>query len=280
MIEVKKGKDYLNLFENISELSRYVNRERKPGRCNSSDEEDYGFYGTKNFNEALELLKYGDEKLYEKVKEERAKIKIDNLLGKASNKRVYFNNVCGYIPNVPNYLIGSPLSMIDMKKVESSQRIVNIFLNIRVCGGVDANDVIKIGTKYLSVIDLIEKSGYRCNLYSGVANASGYTDRHSCLMTRIKTDREPLNIKKICFAVANPSMQRRIKFRWQEVNDDSHDFSHDGYGGPENQSYIEELLERELGEKFIIWNYESNNKSKPIEEIVKDLKNYGININI
>ena len=212
MIEYNDGINYINVFNNISELSKYVEKkERKSGRdAGSSEEGQRYFYGTNNFEEALELLRYGDDDLYKKVIEEKSKIKVDKMLGNARNRQTYFNNISGCIPNVPNYLIGNPQNMIDIKKNGASQKIINVILNIRVPSGVDADDVIKIGTKYISIIDVLEKSGYRCNLYSAVANTNSSNSKHSLLMVKIKNDREPLNIKKICFAVAHPSMQRRI----------------------------------------------------------------------
>ena len=279
MKEINDGKNYINVFSNINEFLKYLERPHKSGRDKSSQEKgDYSFYGTSSYEEAIKLIKNGDDELFEKIKEENAKIKINRDIGNRKNRLRYENGVYGFIPNVPNMMVGSPLTMINAKRDGVSKKIVNIFLNIRVSGFIDKDDIIRIGTKYLNVIDLLEKNGYRCNLYSGVANEK--FDKHSCLMVRIKTDREPLNLKKICFAIANPSMQRRLKFKWMEVNDGP-DFTNNGYGSIENEEYIRRLLEKELKEDMIIWNYEDRDlKAKSVEDITRDLKKYGIEINI
>ena len=272
MIEINRKNSYLNKFDSIDELVNYVTtKKRKPGRGDSSDEEDYGFYKTENFKEAVELLKYGDEELYKKISNEKSKIKIENLLGNARNRQQYYNDLSGFMPNVANYMTGNPRSMINIRKNGVSQKIINIFLNIRVAAGVRADDVIKIGSKYLTIIDLLEKNGYRCNLYSGVANRNSSGDRHCVMMVRVKSDREPMNIKKLSFTLAHPSMQRRIKFRWMEVNDYEYDFTC-GYGQCESESYLKDMLSKELKDDFVIWNYEVDNRAITFEEITKELK--------
>lgn len=180
------------------------------------------------------------------------------------------------MPNVPAFLTGNPNNMIDIKKaIKASSKILNIFLNVRVDGFTNPGTIIDIGTKYLVIIDALEKMGYRCNLYSGIANET--YGNHSCLMVKIKTDKEPLNLKKICFTIANPAMQRRLKFRWQEVNDGDFDFTNRGYGGPEQECYIQKILSKELRDNFMIWQYEDDAGSN-VETIINNLEKKGIKI--
>ena len=278
MLEINKDKIYINVFNNISELSKYVTTmKRKEGRSNCSEERNYSFTGTHNFKEAVNLLKYGDEELFKKINNSNKKIDVNKLLGNIIKKNKEKQDIVGYQANVPKYLLGIPTNMINQEPKKISQKILNIFLNIRVDGGTTSEQIIRIGTQYLIIIDLLEKAGYRCNLYSGCAN-EGDCNNYCYLLTRIKTDREPLNIKKIAFTIANPSMQRRIKFKWQEVNDCNYDFTF-GYGHNDDKKHTKEVLEKELKEKFIIWTYEDNKQTKSIEQLLESLKTeYGIDI--
>lgn len=279
MLEINKGKIYINVFNNIDELAKYVStKPRKPDRDNSSETGGFSFTKTYSFGEALDLLKYGDEELFNKIKDENKKINVNKLLGNIINRPKQKQDVVGFQANVPQYLLGLPTNMINQEPKKTSQKVLNIFLNIRVTAGTSSNEIIKIGTQYLLIIDLLEKAGYRCNLYSGVAN-SGYDNNYCYLLTRIKTDREPLNIKKICFTIAHPSMQRRIKFKWQEVNDGNYNFTCNGYGRDDDKNHTKSILEKELKQNFIIWTYEDDNISKNTEQLLEDLKKeYGINI--
>lgn len=282
MLEIKDNVHYINVFENITELSKYLtSRETKKGRDECSldeDEHSLEFTKTKNFKEALDLMKYGDEKLYNQIKKESKKININKIVGALNQRIKYKNRFYGSIPNVPMYLKGNPVNMINAEKKQPKNKILNIFLNIRVNGITDSEDIMRIGLKYLTVVDILEQSGYRCNLYSGCAN-EGYNDDYSYLMVRVKTDKEPLNLKKICFTIANPSMQRRIKFRWMEVNDCEHDYTRHGYGYPDDTSHTKQVLNDKLKDNFIVFTYESDNRKKSEKEIIEDLKKeYGINV--
>lgn len=276
MIEINKNNSYINVFDNINEVNQYITtRHHKDGRDNSSqDKGDADWYGTNSFEEATNKLIHGDEDLYNRINDEIKKLNLDKMLGNVSNKLKYEHRTYGCIPNIPAYLTNNPLNMINPEKTELSHKVLNIFLNIRVGCGTDGEKVVKIGSKYLAVIDLLEKAGYRCNLYSGVANGK-YGDK-CLLMVKVKTDREPFNLKKICFTIANPAMQRRIKFRWMEVNDGK-DFTNSGYGSTCDSDDIKKMLEL-TRQDYIVWNYERNNSAFKIEDIIKELEEQGIKI--
>lgn len=278
MLEINDGTNYINVFDNINELTKYITtKKRKPDRRRESEDDDYDFFKTKDFNEAVELLKYGDEELYNQINLERKKIDLSKIIGAENQRLRYENNVYGCVANVPMYLKGIPKDMILPQKNRPGNKILNIFLNIRVSGGVSSETITNIGVKYLTILDILEKNGYRCNLYSGCAN-EGCGSHYSYLMLRIKTDKEPLNLKKICFTIAHPSMQRRIKFKWMEVNDFEYNFTN-GYGHPDEIEHTKYVIDKKLKDNFIIWTYENGIKGKSIEQLLKDLeKDYGIKI--
>lgn len=276
MIEVKTSREYINVFDNISDTLKYLKRPKKDGRNSASSRNDMDFCGTHNYQEAVDLFMYGDEELLKKIKDESKKLKIDKLLGNCLNRQVYEQRVYGCIPNVPAYLMGNPINMINPEKNRISHKIVNIFLNISCNGGTSREKITRIGTLYLNVIDFLEKKGYRCNLYVG--DVSRVSDEKQFFMVRIKTDREPLNMKKMAFPLAHPSMLRRINFRWNEVHDGT-DFTHDGYGQPfQETKIIKKILSRNLKEDFIIFNYASGNQD--IKSVLDNLKKQGIDLEI
>jgi hypothetical protein len=282
MIEISNKKNYINLFDDITDLSSYLKRPRKPGRCDESEDEGDGFSGTNTFEEAFDLLKYGDEELLKQVKKEQEKVNIEKLIGNAKKRQTYFNNRTGIVPNVPNYLLNIPNNMIDIHKNKISHKIINIYLDISVSGGNDKKEIIRIGTKYLSVIEILESLGYRCNLYAGVSSNDNWDDDNQSqhLYVRIKTDREPLNIKKICFPIAHPSFLRRIYFRWAEVNDSVKDITHHGYGGVKNAQEVKEMLKNEMKDDFIVLGYGDGTRTLSVKDIINNLKKEGININV
>lgn len=277
MFEISKRNLYINQFENITDLSIYLDKPRKQGRDDASEHGSESFTGTKNYKEAYDFLKYGDENLYSKIKKEKEKLNIDKFLGNVSNRLRYEKRIYGAIPNVPAYLINNPINMISPEKNQLSHRILNIFLDIGVCCGVDTDEIIRNGMLYLNVIDLLEKKGYRCNLYAGASTRCD--DKNFYMLVRVKTDREPLNMKKICFPLASPSMLRRIFFRWEEVFDYDFDITNRNYGRDVELSCVSEQLNENLKQNFIVWSYnDGDGNSRTIETILDDLEKQGIKI--
>lgn len=277
MVEINDKSHYLNLFDDISEVISYLSKEVKNKRRHESNQEDFNFTKTHNYKEAEELFMYGDEELYNRLKNSEIGAEIDKMIGNEINKTRYENRVCGCIPNVPAYLIGNPINMINNERNKIDNKIVNIYLNISCSAFVSSDEIENMGIKYLKLIDFLEKKGYRCNLYTG--NVAEKCSKKHLFITKIKTDREPLNIKKMAFPIAHPSMLRRMYFRWCEVNnvDESEELTHNGYGSSfSDNDYIKKILKKDTGKDFIIFSYQDSDDS--FEDVVNKLEKQGIKI--
>lgn len=274
MQEIKDNNVYINTFDNISELCSYLQRPRKFGRDNASEHNDYDFTGTYSYEEAVDLLKYNDDNLYQEIQKEKKKMNIDKIVGNVIQRKQYKNDIIGFQPNVPAYLNGSPLNMINEEKRNTSLRIINIFINVRVAGAQDKEEVTRMGIFYLTMLEVLEKAGYRVNLYVGSAN--DVYPGSMLMLLKIKTDREPLNLKKTCFPIAHVGFLRRIKFRWMEVCDGPD--ATGGYGQWQSPNKTKTIIKEKLGEDFLIFNYENDDFEMSEEYIYKLLEENGIKI--
>ena len=97
-------------------------------------------------------------------------------------------------------------------------------------------------------------------------------------MTKAKTDREPLNLKKMCFPVASSSMLRRIYFKWVESCDSSFDGTRHSYGQYDKKKHIKEFLKEHFKDQFIVWDFCNNDGKVVLEDVIEKLKEDGINI--
>ena len=285
MIEIKSRLDgnrwLFNQFSSIDELTKWLDDEKnqKHGRDNSSHSKDSDFTGTSSYNQAVELLKYGDKETYDYIKEKQRKIKIDELVGNAMNKAKIYNDVVGYQPCVPLFLNNVPTNMINMKKKNLNTKIINIYLDICCSAWVSSNTLRDAGTMYATALDIIEKSGYRVNLYIG--DASKYDDEVTLWCLKVKTDREPLNLEKMAFTIANPSILRRIGFKYQETCNSEQDFTHHGYGQPyDNEKKMEEIFKKNLDIDMMVFTYQhlDDDSDKLLQSIIERLKKKGITI--
>lgn len=278
MLKIKKGdKLLINVFNNISELYNYCYKTpRRSGADKSSETGDFQFTNTRSLEEAYSLLLKGDEKLFKEIDKEAKKIDITKILGNAINRNVVINDVVGFQPNVPNFLMGIPTDMLNNKPRKRSQKIINICYNVSIHCGISHRQVKQAGTVYAKTIDILEKLGYRCNLY--ILSTTSYNGEHSYCLVRAKTDREPFNLKKMCFMLGNASYDRRVIFKWMESCDATYDMTHGAYGRPitDKETIRKELLNT-LKLNLIIWNVQENQQVS-VENVLNGLKEQGIEI--
>lgn len=290
MLEIKTNDVLINVFDDMTSIYKYIKEtpRRKKAR-NESCENDYDFTKTHSFDEAVDLMRYGDDELYKHLLKEKKKIDIQKIIGNEIQKRKQHNDIIGFQPNVPAYLTNNPMTMININQNKTSQRILNILLNADVSAHVETDEVTQAGSVYLNAIDILEKLGYRCNLYLAYCvgnDANGQVPR-LYMITKIKTDREPLNIKKTAFPIAHAGMFRRIGFRWIEScncdlgeNCDDITYRFNGYGHPNRKKDVmRNDLKKYLKKDFAIWSYQ-NVRSVSIKDALDELKSFGIELNL
>lgn len=287
MYSYKKNNKLVDIFSNISELYNYINKTpRRRTAGNSSESGDYDFTNTHSLDEAYDLLLGGDEKLFGKFKK-LDKISVEKILGNVINRPKEINDVVGYQANVPQFLLGIPTSMINQEPKKTSQKVLNIALSVGVSACVDTDEIEEAGNIYIQVLDLLEKAGYRINLYIISANDT-YNNGKIYSLVRVKTDKEPFNIKKSIFPIMHPSMLRRIFFKYWEVcdcfyEDGDRDFTQGGYGRVnDDKKNISEILNKTLKMNFIVWRFQRFNDNKVdvnAKTILDELKrDYGIDL--
>ena len=111
----------------------------------------------------------------------------------------------------------------------------------------------KTTTELMKNIIKLEKDGYRCNLYVCEYNRD---DNGYGFMLKLKTDREILNIKKLCFPLVSSSFLRRIAFRICERL--YKDWIGGGYGcATFSTEGVKKLVDKTIRLKhYECWNYE------------------------
>lgn len=276
MLSLRRSDYLLDVYSSISEMYNDLkNKPRRSGADKSSEDGTYGFTGTHSLEEAYNLMVHGDEKLYKEIKDTIKKLDIKKIIGNTIKRNSTYNSVVGFQVNVPNYLAGVPTDMIANKPNKISQKIVNIIINVTVNCGVDKSEYQKAGAYYFTLIDLLEKYGYRCNVYVAICE---HDDEDDYLLLKAKTDREPFNKEKMAFIIAHPSYFRRIGFKWIESCNCKGEPTSYGYGTPiTDNDKIKKIIDKELKADFMIWSIQEDYKVN-IENIIKKLKDKGIKI--
>ena len=209
-----------NKFDSVEEFSHWlqVTPQTAGGkRWNGSNEisgENTEFTGTRTFEEAQDLLKYGDKQNAEKISATIRKIKAQGK-GNATRNSLY-NSPCGFMPIVPKVLAGDPENMLAIKKQRyNSTKVINIAYNVAVDCTRTTEDLIETAAKVANVIASLEKNGYRVNLYAYSCGRDLKYNYYS-LLIKIKDSGKYLDTLRIAYALVNPSFYRRHVFGYME----------------------------------------------------------------
>lgn len=239
------SKTMIREFNSIGELTQFITDTKTNGKY-SSDSNDTGEFAerwtmTKDYDEAFFLLLKGwthaSEKMTHALKTAPQPAPIKR------QRSVY--SVAGHTASVPRYLQGIPTNMISSVPDRRKQPVVVINHSICYSSKWKAEDILEEGIKALQVVQAIEASNrnVKLNIICMSWDKGGSNYKRGFKVT-IKQPGERLNISKMAFPLAHPSMLRRIFFRYMEVEPDM-PRRFDAYGHPCNTEcknfYPEEL---------------------------------------
>lgn len=174
------------------------------------------FTKTNSFEEAADLLYHGWES---GAKLLTTKLNARNCSPVAKNKTVY--DVAGYQCSVPRYLQGIPTNMIQNKRVAAKTKVANVVKNFAYASTVSAEMIEEESAKFLEMVQNMEQSGTRCNVFVTIPLYLTAFKRNSkknivCIDVKIKDSTQRMNIKQMAFPLMHPSMLRRIIFNVME----------------------------------------------------------------
>ena len=240
-------KQVIKKFESLGALAAFVantpvNGWFEKNGCNSSVDGSESFTGSESFEAANNMMLQG-------WSEGAARVQKYMNSGAAATapKRVVYNSVVGFAPNVPNYLSGNPLNMINQKRVKTPKKVVTIVYNCSVGCYVEASDIEKTAAALFNVISGLEASGVRVELWGvdfGVNTKVGFKksgkpyviktgSEYFYLAVKIKSAGQPFNLLKMIYPVVHPSFWRRHGFAVKEragLQGENNGFEWYGYG--------------------------------------------------
>ena len=208
---------FSSIADLMSELSKRPNNSIMQGEASSMQKGGKAWYGTNSYEESEDLMLHGYTEILPKVKEGiRANAKVISKQFSPTDRRRPKNLPIGFVPNVPNSILNLPNSMIDIKVTPQKRKTICITYVMAGSCGTSADMWIKAGISLLTAIKIIERRGISVKI-----DASFYcgSSEGQCVMgsVTVKNYGQPLDIQKLCFPLANPSMFRRIGFKFLET---------------------------------------------------------------
>ncbi len=208
-----KTKAISKKFESLTALSSFLASASPCGAFNQynthSHKNDYRlrnrkgmYFNSESFEAANDLMLQG---WHEGAK--RVQSYMTSAAGATTPKRVIYNSVVGFAPNVPNYLAGNPLNMINQRRVKTPKKVVTIVYNCAVGFDIPGTKIERTAAALFNVISGLESSGVRVELYVGYFV---YTDTEQFnALVKIKSAGQPFNLLKMVYPVVHPSFMRR-----------------------------------------------------------------------
>lgn len=236
-------------IETTRELENFLSAPALQGRKNSSETGSKSFTGTASFEQADNLRRKGDKKSLAMLN--KYKIKFDKYIQYNNGYKIkQRNDIHGFVPIVPNAIIGLPLSMINQSRESKKVKGIDIFYNVSVRCYTRTDDIARKGAIMLSLIDALERKGFRVNLKVGSVAMQENTVHG--VITTLKRYDEPLNIRKLAYYLVNPSCLRRTFFKLKESISELTDTTNEGYGTNEKFGKQRKRLKAIYGEQLRI----------------------------
>lgn len=262
-------------FESVGEFSAYLAKGTTKPEFKSykaaTEVSNYKtkFTGTESYEQADNLLLYGDRDLAEKL--ERAGVRQMRLkLQRQKPKRVIRASVVGFAPHVPNFIAGIPTAMLDVKEKRAPQKVVTIYYNCSVRWQIDSEDIIKATANLMAAAMQIEANGTRVNMYVNcICEAGG---QYLCATVKVKEAGQHFDTLKMTYPLVHTSMHRRHMFRLMEVVPGLSTRFADSYGCNHGDTPKLAQVAKDGGEHFDrLFSYDDIKGLSP-EEIIKEVE--------
>lgn len=229
---------------------------------------NYDFCKTKNFDEAIELIKYGYHEDFDKLME--LKLKLEKYIKFSKKRKKQYNFYVGYVPDVKAYLEGSPLSMINRNT--DLRKKIDVYMNSSFYAYTSSKAIFNRGAIVLILIEILESLGFSVDLHLFVMSTMGNEMFFSDFI--FKNENERLNPQKLYFPLCHPSWVRRLNFRLKEQTPDITSSWADGYGIPSNLQTMKQIIELKNNDIIIPTIEELNIRGNDIIDDTNSLFNY------
>ena len=211
--------DFYSIGSLVSCLEKRTNNSVMKDK-QSSNRNEFTFFGTYSYQEAKLLLLNGWSDLLDRIKptyNKNIKVLSYKYIRKKSTN---INTMVGGLPNVPRTLMCLPNNLINREPSVKKINSIEIVYDISVDCSIEIREVVKSGIALLSAIRLLEQSGIQlkltCCFFTSKSSSIGNSE--TVIGTVLLKDfAEKLNLLKVCFPLAHPSMIRRIGFKFLET---------------------------------------------------------------
>jgi len=222
------AENIVRTFESLSALLDHAKQPTTFARERPSREDDPSavtFTGTASWDEAMTLTHRWDDGL---AHLQRMSVAIKD--SDTATRTVLRKSVAppGRV-DIGGIAAGDPAAgYLQRRKAPAVQRrkgkVIRILFSTGASGGVKADTILRRGAAVLALVDMLEARGFRCEITGCAPTVAARTGRSRSLGTRVleyrwtvKRADQRVPLSALAFAMAHPSMHRRVIFACREV---------------------------------------------------------------
>lgn len=237
--------DIFNRFESISDLTDYLKAHEFTAQFLTNTESitkadsayTKKFFDTETFEEADEMLKYGDKKLAKKLQAEL--LDVQRVETETEITQSLELDVCGFFPDVAAYLSGDPCNMVNLVDTfADKEKVLNLIWQNDASYKINAKSIQTCAARVVNVILGLEKIGYKVNLYYGYAAHVGNYKHATGALVKIKNSDEYIDTLRMAYPLVSASMKRRHMFNYMEKTPGVHESFTYSHGYPAKISKV------------------------------------------
>lgn len=143
---------------------------------------------------------------------------LESLAGECPDSMRLEYDIYGNAPDVALYLSGEPECMTRFEFTPAERgNILSIVVSGGASGMTKSATIERRGAAVLALVDLLESAGYRVELTILFASRSLETRNICSTRINVKQAGEALDVTRLCYVLAHPSMLRRTVFSYWET---------------------------------------------------------------
>ena len=206
---------HLDLFNSLGEMLVYADSNSRKRKSDSADAES--FSGTKNYAHANKLATEGWHEIRPEVEKLLAVLseQIDNRFDTV-NELEYA--VSGGAVDVGRWLTGEPECMFNFVPTPNARmgKVVRLFIDYGASASYSAEFIKQRGIVICALVDALQKMRIATEVWGETAIIGTRNAIHTTVV-KLHDATAQMDIDELMFALANPSMLRRITFSVREM---------------------------------------------------------------
>jgi len=202
----------IEVYESLGEAVRHAQNNPAPRSSNSRDTE---FSLTESLQDACELATKGWSDVRPQVDKLFGELESSIAMVLDESYSIRFD-YSGDSVDMGRYMSGDPECMMDYVTEPQARmgRVIKVMVNVANSARITPKQIMDRGVVVVALLDVLNKLGVGVELWTEMAIADGGVDsgKRFSQLVKIHDSSEMLDVDSTMFAIAHPSMLRRIGF--------------------------------------------------------------------